>query len=161
MRCWFNCLHLPPVLISFLLVPQLFKSLWQSDAIWQHRCRPVLFQVMACWLSAPSNYLDQCSLITNWFVRSLFQVEFIWNSNIFSHENAFEIVVCKKSFRSPVEKDTRLGSLSLVAHCDISVWVMLLRLYFVSWWCDDNHKKKQICSNTCSSFKLFCIHIVL
>ena len=34
-----------------------------SDAIWQHRTRPTLAQVMACCLTAPSHYLNQC-----WFL---------------------------------------------------------------------------------------------
>ena len=39
------------------------NSLWQSDAIWQHRFRSTLAQVMACCLTAPSHYLNQCWLI--------------------------------------------------------------------------------------------------
>ena len=36
------------------------KSLWPSDAIWQHRSGTMLAQVMACCLTAPSHYLNQC-----------------------------------------------------------------------------------------------------
>ena len=38
---------------------------WPSDAIWWHRSRLSLAQVMACCLTAPSHYLDQCWLIIN------------------------------------------------------------------------------------------------
>ena len=42
--------------------PQWFKSLWPSDAIWRHRSGSTLAQVMACCLTAPSHYLNQCWL---------------------------------------------------------------------------------------------------
>ena len=40
-----------------------FNSLWPSDAIWRHRSGSTLAQVMACCLTAPSHYLNQCWLI--------------------------------------------------------------------------------------------------
>ena len=40
-----------------------FNSLWPSDAIWRHRSRTTVAQVMACCLTAPSHYLNQCWLI--------------------------------------------------------------------------------------------------
>ena len=39
-----------------------FISLWPSDAMWQHRSGSTLDQVMACCLTAPSHYLNQCWL---------------------------------------------------------------------------------------------------
>ena len=36
------------------------NSLWPSDAIWRHRSWSTLAQVMACCLTAPSHYLNQC-----------------------------------------------------------------------------------------------------
>ena len=39
------------------------NSLWPSDAIWRQRSGSTLAQVMACWLTAPSHYLNQCWLI--------------------------------------------------------------------------------------------------
>ena len=41
------------------------KSLWPSDTIWRHRSWSTLAQVMACCLTAPSHYLNQCWLITS------------------------------------------------------------------------------------------------
>ena len=38
------------------------NTLWPSDAIWRHRSGSTLAQVMACCLTAPSHYLDQCWL---------------------------------------------------------------------------------------------------
>ena len=38
-------------------------SLWPSDAIWRYRSESTVAQVMACCLTAPSHYLNQCWLI--------------------------------------------------------------------------------------------------
>ena len=39
------------------------NSLWPSDVIWRQGSRSILAQVMACCLTAPSHYLNQCWLI--------------------------------------------------------------------------------------------------
>ena len=41
----------------------LINSLWPGDAMWRHGTRSTLDQVMACCLTAPSHYLNQCWLI--------------------------------------------------------------------------------------------------
>ena len=38
------------------------NSLWPSDVIWRQGSRSTLAQVMACCLTAPSHYLNQCWL---------------------------------------------------------------------------------------------------
>ena len=40
-------------------------SLRPSDTIWRHRSGSTLAHVMACCLTAPSHYLNQCWLITS------------------------------------------------------------------------------------------------
>ena len=45
--------------------------LWPSDAMWPWRSWPTLGQVMACCLTAPSHYLNQCWLTIN---------EVLWHS---------------------------------------------------------------------------------
>ena len=40
-----------------------FNSLWLRDAIWRQRSGSTLAQVMACCLTAPSHYLNQCWLV--------------------------------------------------------------------------------------------------
>ena len=45
------------------------NSLWPSDAIWRHRSWSTLAQVMACCLSAPSHYLNECWISTYWYGR--------------------------------------------------------------------------------------------
>ena len=50
-----------------------FNSLWPSDAIWRQRSGSPLAQVMACCLTAPSHYLNQC-----WLIITKGPVMFIW-----------------------------------------------------------------------------------
>ena len=45
------------------LLQSCINSLGPSDAIWRHRSGSTLAQVMACCLTAPSHYLNQCWLI--------------------------------------------------------------------------------------------------
>ena len=55
-----------------LVLPRLHKatvnSLWSRDAIWHLRTGSTLDQVMACCLTAPNHYLNQCWLIIWGFV---------------------------------------------------------------------------------------------
>ena len=46
----------------------LLNSLWPSDTIWWHRFGSKLSQVMACCLTAPNYYLNQCWLVINGFM---------------------------------------------------------------------------------------------
>ena len=50
-------------ILNILGVWNLFSSLWPNDAIWWHRSGSPLAQVMACCLTAPSHYLNQCWLM--------------------------------------------------------------------------------------------------
>ena len=43
------------------------NSLWSCDAIWRQRTESTLAQVMACCLTAPSHYLNQCWLVISAF----------------------------------------------------------------------------------------------
>ena len=54
--------HSPP-LVHMAWCPAARNSLWPSDAIWRHRSGSTLAQVMACCLTAPTHYLNQCWLI--------------------------------------------------------------------------------------------------
>ena len=51
-----------------------FNSLWPGDAIWWQRSGSTLAQVMACCLTAPSHYLNQCWLIISevqWYSQEM------------------------------------------------------------------------------------------
>ena len=39
------------------------KSLWPNDATWWHKSGSTLAQAMACCLTAPNHYLNQCWLV--------------------------------------------------------------------------------------------------
>ena len=60
------------------------NSLWPSDAIWRQGSRSTLDQVMACCLTAPSHYLNQCWLITkvSWCSS---EGNFAWDITAISH----------------------------------------------------------------------------
>ena len=60
-RDWTICIPNAFSVYTFLLI----NSLWPSDHIWWHRSGSVLAQLMACWLTAPSHYLNQCWLVLN------------------------------------------------------------------------------------------------
>ena len=48
---------------DFISLRLFINSFWHSDAIWRQGSRSTLVQVMACCLTAPSHYLNQCWLI--------------------------------------------------------------------------------------------------
>ena len=58
-NCYFTQIDFKQKLTCCLRV----NSLRPSDAIWQQRTGSTLAQVMACCLTAPSHYLNQCWLI--------------------------------------------------------------------------------------------------
>ena len=51
--------------IYFVHTMGYINPLWPSDPIWQPRSGSTLAQVMACCLTAPSHYLNQCWPIIN------------------------------------------------------------------------------------------------
>ena len=63
-----------------------FNPLWPSDATWRHRTVSTLAQVMACYLMAPSHYLNQFWLlismihhirlyVVHWYEMCLFHLK--------------------------------------------------------------------------------------
>ena len=55
-----------------LSIVNIVISLWPNDTIWRHRFLSILAQIMACCLTAPSHYLNQC-----WFIIS----NLLWHSS--------------------------------------------------------------------------------
>ena len=61
-RCYvLNCQFIKAMYSSSRQV--LLNLLWPNDAIWRQRSRSTLVQVMACCLTVPSHFLNQCLLI--------------------------------------------------------------------------------------------------
>ena len=63
----------------------LINSLWPSDAIWRQGSRSTLVQVMACCLTAPSHYLNQCWLSTTKVQWCSSEGKFAWYITAISH----------------------------------------------------------------------------
>ena len=66
---WFECSVQPhdQGLVCSWQVNIEFNSLWPSDAIWLRRSSSTLVHAMACCLTAPSHYLNQCW----WIIRGV------------------------------------------------------------------------------------------
>ena len=77
------------------------NSLWPSDAIWWHRSGPTLAQVMACCLTAPSHYLNQCWLIISEVLWHSHKGNSIGNAEVIYHSCQFENFKFKIAVRSP------------------------------------------------------------
>ena len=65
--------------VSFL------NSLWSSDAIWRLRSGTTLAQVMACCLTAPSHYLNQCWLTINFVQWHSYEGSFTRDTSAIDH----------------------------------------------------------------------------
>ena len=61
------------------------NSLWPSDAIWRQGSRSTLVQVMACCLTAPSHYLNQCWLVITKVQWCSSGSNFAWDIRGISH----------------------------------------------------------------------------
>ena len=66
------------------------NSLWPSDTIWQQRSGSTLAQVMACCLTAPSHYLNQCWLIISKVQWHSSECSFTKDTSTISHWNYLE-----------------------------------------------------------------------
>ena len=72
------------IFIDFFSIPLMVNSLWPNDAIWQHRSRSTLAQVMACCLTAPSHYLNQRWLIITKVQWCSSEGNFPWDITVIS-----------------------------------------------------------------------------
>ena len=71
------------------------NPLWPSDAIWCLWSWSTLVQVMACCLTAPSHYQNQCWLIVDHTHRHNLPCNFNQMEIIFIEANVSENTVCK------------------------------------------------------------------
>ena len=76
------------------------NTLWPSDATWRHRSGSTLAQVMACCLTAPSHYLNQCWLIINKVQWSSFEGNFLRHTSATINKNYHENYIYKISLKS-------------------------------------------------------------
>ena len=78
-----------------------FNSLGPSDAIWWCRSVSKLSQVMACCLTAPSHYLNQCWLIISKLHWHSYEGNLTLDALAISHKYHLENHLSKFSFKSP------------------------------------------------------------
>ena len=109
-----------------LYVFHLFNSLWPSDAIWQQGSRSTLAHVMACCLTAPSHYLNQCWLIISEVLWHSSESNFTDDISAINHCNWLEKYSSKISLKSHWPQ--------WVNHCHAELCLenMKLYLHFVS-----------------------------
>ena len=64
-----------------------FNSLWLNDTIWGHKSGSTLAQAMACCLTAPNHYLNQCWLIIRKVQRHPSESNFTRDTSAINHWN--------------------------------------------------------------------------
>ena len=79
----------------------LFNSLRPSDAIWRQWSWTTLAQVMACCLTAPSHYLNQCWLIIRGVLWHTSESSFAGIAQGIDSGYEFEKYILKHIFKSP------------------------------------------------------------
>ena len=72
-----------------------FNSLWPSNAIWQHTSGSTLAKVMACCLTAPSLYLNQCWLLVIEVLCYSPDSNYPVSAGATIHYNEFENYTCR------------------------------------------------------------------
>ena len=78
-----------------------FNSLGPSDAIWRQWSWTTLAQVMACFLTAPSHYLNQCWLIIRGVLWHTSESSFAGIAQGIDSGYEFEKDILKNIFKSP------------------------------------------------------------
>ena len=79
----------------------MFNSLRPSDAIWRQWSWTTLAQVMACCLTAPSHYLNQCWLIIRGVLWHTSESSFAGIAQGIDSGYEFEKYILKNIFKSP------------------------------------------------------------
>ena len=69
-------------------------SLWPSDTIWRHKSGSTLAHVMACCLTAPSHYPNQCWLFTRKVQWHSSECNFTRDTSAISHWNYLRLPMC-------------------------------------------------------------------
>ena len=77
------------------------NSVWPSDAIWRQGSRSTLVQVVACCLTVPSHYLNQCWLVITKVQWCSSEGNFTWDVRGISHPKKLENNFSKILLKSP------------------------------------------------------------
>ena len=98
----------------------MFNSLWPSDIIWWQGSRSTLAQVMACCLTVPSYYQNQCWLIIS-------KDNFTRDTSTINHWNCLKIKYLKCYSNFPGANESMQQTLHFS-------WIMFMYLTKYSQW---------------------------
>ena len=104
-----------------------FNSLRPSDAIWRQWSWTTLAQVMACCLTAPSHYLNQCWLIIRGVLWHTSESSFAGIAQGIDSGYEFEKDILKNIFKSP--RGQWVNSSYHVMYCVQCMLPVHVRLY--------------------------------
>ena len=117
-----------------LTTQQKVNSLGPSDAIWRQRSGSPLAQVMACCLTAPSHYLNQCWLIINEVEWHSSMGNFTRDTTAIKHWNYLKIKCLKCHSNLPGANELRSSAVVLqfsswcnVIHCLVQMFIPATR----------------------------------
>ena len=120
-----------------LLMRWLNNSLGPSDAIWQQKTGSTLAQVMACCLTAPSHYLNQCWLIISKVWWHSFEGNFTAGISAINHCNWLEKHSSKISLKSPRPQWVKSPGHQQAWYCQYRIVNMqdcsIVNLFFFCW----------------------------
>ena len=103
----------------------LFNSLRPSDAIWRQWSWTTLAQVMACCLTAPSHYLNQCWLIIRGVLWHTSESSFAGIAQGIDSGYEFEKDILKNIFKSPRGQWVKLRQFVINWHIkSITCWAI-------------------------------------
>ena len=91
--------YIPKLELTYICM--LVNSLWPSNAIRRQRSGSTLAEVMACCLTAPSHYLNQCWLIIIEVQWNSYPGNFARDASTLNHWKMFENYMFKNSFKFP------------------------------------------------------------
>ena len=86
--------------LEWRIVQSVINPLRPSDAIWRNKCWRTLAQVMACCLSAPSHYFNQCWLIITMVYWHSSEGNSTTDTSASNHKNWIENYLSKISLKS-------------------------------------------------------------
>ena len=92
---WRRCWALPCSTVSNI------NSLWPRDAIWRQKSGSGLDQVMACCLTAPSHYMNQCWFITSKVQWCSSEGTFTWDITTISTKISLKIIFLRFYWNLP------------------------------------------------------------
>ena len=104
---------------SYLLHFRRFDSLWPSDATWRQRSRSTLAQLMACCLTAPIHYLNQCWLNISEALRHSTENDFTRNYQdmyLLYHFENYGFQISTTSSRGQWVKELLENTISYIYH---------------------------------------------